>query len=43
MPPFGPLQEEAEKAARTITGRIERVLLRFMWHPTTDWSAFAPW
>lgn len=37
----GPLQEARDKATRERTGRNERALLRFIWHPTMDWSAFA--
>jgi hypothetical protein len=33
---FGPLQAAREKTASKRTGRNERDLLRFMWHPTTE-------
>src|SRR5258708_12833525 len=39
---LGPLQAARDKAASNRrTGRRESALLRFMWHPTTEYSAFA--
>ena len=40
-PPFGPLQAEAEKMENKRKEKNERALLRFIWHPTPDQSAFA--
>src|SRR5260370_20139043 len=40
---LGPLQAARDKAASNRrTGGRARALLRFMWHPTTEYSAFAP-
>ena len=33
---LGPLQEDRDNAVTNRTGRSERVLLRFMWPPTTE-------
>ena len=33
---LGPLQAARDKAASKRTGKTERALLRFMWHPTTE-------
>lgn len=41
--PFGPLHEGRVKAASKRTGRNKRALIRFMWHPTTELSAFSSW
>jgi hypothetical protein len=43
VPGFGPLQELTEMATSKRMGRNKRVLMRFMWHPTTELSAFASW
>jgi hypothetical protein len=37
--PDGPLQ--ATKASEAVRRMRSRALLRFMWHPTLDYSAFA--
>ena len=35
VPVLGPLQAASDKAASRRTGRSDRALLRFMWHPMT--------
>jgi hypothetical protein len=41
VPGFGPLQELKDTSTSKRTETKERALMRFMWHPKTELSAFA--